>query len=457
MIIKQNIIIILIMLFCMCSIACGSESGDNTGSNDSTVAGEVNEPENDNSANTYEVDGNSQQAKTESMTEVSVEISFDNLSIGDTVYFGSYEQDGDYANGKESIEWEVIDEQDGNYLLASTHTLAKQPYHTTTENVTWATCYLRTWLNDTFLKEAFTETEQSYICTTTVSTQGGGYWQSVNSEDTEDKVFILTSGEIVTYWEDSDDRNAPNTSVVDGMAEDWLRSNSIRYHAQYVDYTGSTSYSGEMRSLEVTIETGVRPAIWVSVTADSEAKAAIGSTAHTYTQVGDTVTFGCYSSVSQKWIVAKIEDDKFMLVSENCLKKSNGTVYVKMAFDTSGGTWDVSSLREWLNGEYLTEGFTENEIAQILTTTVVTSGCADTEDKVFLLSKSEAEEIFPTAKERITGVATGGNIKGWWLRDDHFVNNSGSINNHPNGELSVRPAIWIQNEDYLLYINAYQY
>ncbi|MCD8119919.1 MAG: hypothetical protein LUE29_10660 [Lachnospiraceae bacterium] len=73
MFIKQNIIVILIMFLCMCFIACESESGDNTGSNDSTVAGEVNESENDNSANTNEVDGNSQQTETESTTEASVE------------------------------------------------------------------------------------------------------------------------------------------------------------------------------------------------------------------------------------------------------------------------------------------------------------------------------------------------------------------------------------------------
>ncbi len=129
-----------------------------------------------------------------------------------------------------------------------------------------------------------------------------------------------------------------------------------------------------------------------------------------------------------------------------------------MSFDTDGGTWDVSSLREWLNGEYLTETFTDEEIAQILTTTVVTSGCADTEDKVFILSEDEAEEIFPTTAERATDVATGGNRKGWWLRDDNYVDENGLINNSISfDELSVRPAIWIQNEDYLIYINAFTY
>ena len=42
-----------------------------------------------------------------------------NMHVGDTVVFGSYEQDNDKSNGTEPIEWIVLDEKGGRYLLLS--------------------------------------------------------------------------------------------------------------------------------------------------------------------------------------------------------------------------------------------------------------------------------------------------------------------------------------------------
>ena len=39
--------------------------------------------------------------------------------VGDYVYFGAYEQDGDTSNGKEKIEWLVLDKQDNRALVLS--------------------------------------------------------------------------------------------------------------------------------------------------------------------------------------------------------------------------------------------------------------------------------------------------------------------------------------------------
>ena len=41
------------------------------------------------------------------------------LKIGDRVWLGSYEQDNNFFNGTESIEWTVIQVQDGTALLLS--------------------------------------------------------------------------------------------------------------------------------------------------------------------------------------------------------------------------------------------------------------------------------------------------------------------------------------------------
>ena len=38
-------------------------------------------------------------------------------TIGETVYFGHYEQDNNLSNGKEPIEWIVLDVQNGKSFL----------------------------------------------------------------------------------------------------------------------------------------------------------------------------------------------------------------------------------------------------------------------------------------------------------------------------------------------------
>lgn len=69
-------------------------------------------------------------------------------------------------------------------------------------------------------------------------------------------------------------------------------------------------------------------------------------------------------------------------------------------------TWETSSIRKWLNGEFLEQTFTEEEQEQILTVNVEnkdnaiygTSAGNDTEDKVFLLSADEVEQYFEILK-----------------------------------------------------------
>lgn len=63
--------------------------------------------------------------------------------VGDTVRFGSYEQDNDVSNGTEAIEWFVLDKQDGKFLLLSKKALGAKLYNEGMEDVIWETCTLR--------------------------------------------------------------------------------------------------------------------------------------------------------------------------------------------------------------------------------------------------------------------------------------------------------------------------
>lgn len=119
---------------------------------------------------------------------------------GNYVIFGSYEQDGDPDNGPEPIEWDVIDENDGEMLLISHYILDSKPYNTEQTDVTWETCTLRSWLNNDFYNTAFSAGEQNMIITTTLSNNDNAYFGTAGGNDTEDKVFILSLDEVMDYY-----------------------------------------------------------------------------------------------------------------------------------------------------------------------------------------------------------------------------------------------------------------
>ncbi len=110
-------------------------------------------------------------------------------------------------------------------------------------------------------------------------------------------------------------------------------------------------------------------------------------------ETGDVVSFGPFT-----WHVLENDGKEVRLLLEHAEKQADlrGRPY----HDTlENVTWETCSLREWLNGGFLTDHFTEEEQARILEKTTVTEdnrtygteGGEDTTDAVRLLSPSEAE------------------------------------------------------------------
>ena len=178
-------------------------------------------------------------------------------------------------------------------------------------------------------------------------------------------------------------------------------------------------------------------------------------------EVGSKVLFGHYND-SNGWIVLDKKDDKLLILSEEaiCYKKYNE--------ENEAVTWSTCSLRKWLNTEYLTQAFSEEELERIADTSVYTeiypawkyyfdgdNTVADGEstiDKVFLLSIEEAEKYFSNDKERRTCIAVMEDCR-WWLRTLRGNDIAGEVDY--SGEISktgvlitgeytaVRPAMWI--------------
>ena len=130
---------------------------------------------------------------------------YSNVQVGDHIEFGSYEQDGDETNGAEPISWEVLDIEDGKALIISDYVLDVMEYHKDDEDITWADCTLRTWLNNDFYEEAFTEKEQGSIDYSEIQNTDNFAFGTEGGEDTEDYVFLLSLDEVKKYYDISEE------------------------------------------------------------------------------------------------------------------------------------------------------------------------------------------------------------------------------------------------------------
>lgn len=180
----------------------------------------------------------------------------------------------------------------------------------------------------------------------------------------------------------------------------------------------------------------------------------------------DTVTFGNYQNEKIEWYVLDEKDGKTLLLSVHALDSR--------PFNDGPATWDNSSLRSWLNGDFYNEAFSGEEQKEIQLTRLDngddlkygTTVGTNTEDHVFLLSASEAKEYLnkketvtsPTEYAASQGAYTNENGDcAWWLRspgmDDEgpaYYSSQGDIGTraHKGSEsiIGVRPAVWVSND-----------
>ena len=196
---------------------------------------------------------------------------------------------------------------------------------------------------------------------------------------------------------------------------------------------------------------------------------------------GEYVSFGRYEQDGDssngpeaiEWLVLDVQDGKSLLVSRYALDT--------LPYNTeySPVTWETSSIRAWLNGEFIGAAFNAEELGAVLeaevdnsaaqgNTDYPTDGGSNTKDRVFLLSCSEAARYFaddesrkciPTAAAISKGARTGTDgTAAWWLRSPGSLQGCAMrISGDGTGrsafvdydEPAVRPAFWIDlNSDF---------
>ena len=193
--------------------------------------------------------------------------------VGDYVAFGAYEQDNNTSNGKEDIEWLVLEVKDGKALVISKYALDRKPYNASYTDVTWETCTLRKWLNKEFINAAFSADEKAMIPTVTVPADKNPDYSTNPGNATQDQVFLLSIAEANKYCSSDSARRCEPTdyAVANGAWESdsgncwwWLRSPGyVQNFAAIVYDCGDVNfYDYYYDSIN---DIAVRPALWIDL------------------------------------------------------------------------------------------------------------------------------------------------------------------------------------------------
>ena len=197
---------------------------------------------------------------------------FSDLQVGDIVYFGSYEQDHDYTNGKEPIEWLVLDVQDNKALLLSKNVLDDQQNDSDFQSFKWETSDIRKWLNEAFVKVSFTDEELAQIVKSVITADKNPYYEIIKQgNDTVDRVFLLSGVEAEKYFDSNIARQCYGTAeycAVHGYTTNTELSWKLRTRGNepttitYVKSNGSISWTGNSTRRN---NPALRPALWLSL------------------------------------------------------------------------------------------------------------------------------------------------------------------------------------------------
>lgn len=365
-------------------------------------------------------------------------------TVWDTIYFGNYWQNDTNGDGivnteddKQPIRWRVLSVNSDKVLLIADQNLCKKKYNNITEEdteVTWETCSLRTWLNDTFLNEAFTENEQKLIADTelinndTIGIEHVIYDENLGittptdielcghgGNNTTDKIYLFSLDEIKN----------PSYGFVRGTdvfceysGQYWLRSPGY-YNDSYnmINTAANVDYdriddSGE----NVNAYLGVRPVLNLKLSPDNAFLWTQGYSTNRYKDIDETtwdcIYFGHYwqndtnkdgiadkndAMEAIKWRVLSVDGDDAFLLSDQVLDYGYYDEYVDTDKNDQAATWETCTLRSWLNNDFYNVAFSSKEQSAIRTTRVVnednpyynTNGGNNTDDKLYILSYNE--------------------------------------------------------------------
>lgn len=196
-----------------------------------------------------------------------------NSNKGDYVFFGRYEQDNNFDNGEEDIEWIVLEKENDKALLISKYALDCEKFDLQKARFSsWKSSFIRKSL-ESFYKTAFVDYEQNAIATTTIITDENLEYTDYNGYSTQDKVFLLSIDEINKYFKSYEEMLCKPTNYArfkgsymneDGFTVWWTRSRGgCDECASYSDDIGE-GYRFRTNCYGFLDDISVRPALWIN-------------------------------------------------------------------------------------------------------------------------------------------------------------------------------------------------
>ena len=141
----------------------------------------------------------------------------DSPAVGDYITFGAYEQDNDLTNGKEPIEWLVLDKKESSLMVVSRYGLDCKPYHSKNGAITWEESDLRKWLNHDFFNAAFNQSEQLMISIVSVPADKNPKYDTDPGNTTQDHLYLLSYQEVKQFFSSRQEHNYSITPYADSQ------------------------------------------------------------------------------------------------------------------------------------------------------------------------------------------------------------------------------------------------
>ena len=172
-------------------------------------------------------------------------------------------------------------------------------------------------------------------------------------------------------------------------------------------------------------------------------------------QVGDMVEFGSYEQDGDtsngkepiEWRVLTVEGNRALVVSDKALD-----AHCFNSDEDKGNKWESSDLKNWLDNDFATQAFTDEDKKVIDGAPTLLS--ADEADKYFKSDKDR--ECYPTKqlKSKLNWDSDDDSACYWWLRSPGANSFGAAIVNYGGGVYSdgfrvgssdgaVRPALWV--------------
>ena len=370
-------------------------------------------------------------------------ISYDIFSC-DTVLFGKYEQDNNFENGKEDIEWIIIDVKDGKVKLLSKYILDRIEFETSKKDELYEDSYFRYWLNNIFYNIAFDKEEKKKIlyekyderkniydyillCGDAEIRDETYYTKYAYQKDFNDFKELSNSGIYIrsTYWRKriNENRDGVRPAI-------WLKVDDIKdINIEKIIEDKKSTIPDEYKDIKI-YNTSDNYEILNRKTEKhrynlcdiDKAKLVSEYDEKSNVEQFDTVVFGNYEQDNNiengkeeiEWLVLDRNEDSALLISKYILDDAiynmseNKVDY--MSEKIVG--WDQATVRFWCNSYFLDESF-EDDKDIILETDIknltypikknssggMTEGfeskrLKDTKDKVFLLGIDEVRKYF---------------------------------------------------------------